>query len=237
MDGYSYYNIFDTKGMEYLIVIGFLLMLIPFWLILNRSVKMGEKLNRLWGVLSPDGLGVPQGLYFSKNHTWAYLQKSGIAKVGLDALLLHITGNISLKYYINAGDSIKRGDKLAEISHNGKTLSIFSPISGIIIKPNNSLQEDLEALYSDPYDKGWMFQIKPSQWKMEAQYCYLAEEASAWIKNEVVRYKDFLFMNINNSSADVLPIVMQDGGELTESSLSEMPDVLWQDFQKEFLSL
>ena len=40
MDGFSYYNIFDTKGIEYLVVIAFLLLLIPFWLALNKQVKI-----------------------------------------------------------------------------------------------------------------------------------------------------------------------------------------------------
>jgi hypothetical protein len=31
-------------------------------------------------------------------------------------------------------------------------------------------------------------------------------------------------------------IVLQDGGELAENSLSELPDDLWLDFQQEFLN-
>jgi hypothetical protein len=31
-------------------------------------------------------------------------------------------------------------------------------------------------------------------------------------------------------------VVLQDGGELTENSLSELPDDVWLDFQKEFLN-
>ncbi len=39
MDGFTYINIFETKGIEYLAIIAFLVMLIPFWLLLNRKSK------------------------------------------------------------------------------------------------------------------------------------------------------------------------------------------------------
>ena len=44
MDGFTYYNIFDTKGIEYLFIIAFLILLIPFWIIINKD-KQSYKTN------------------------------------------------------------------------------------------------------------------------------------------------------------------------------------------------
>jgi glycine cleavage system H protein len=41
MDGFSYTNIFATKGIEYLMIIAFMLIIIHFWIALNR--KAGKK--------------------------------------------------------------------------------------------------------------------------------------------------------------------------------------------------
>ena len=41
MDGFSYTDIFDTKGIEYLIIIAFLLLIIPVW-ILYQPTGNGE---------------------------------------------------------------------------------------------------------------------------------------------------------------------------------------------------
>jgi glycine cleavage system H protein len=70
MDGFTYYNMFDTKGIEYLVVIAFLLLLIPFWLALNRRVNVKETVRKALGVLSANVLRIPQGVFYSKNHTW-----------------------------------------------------------------------------------------------------------------------------------------------------------------------
>lgn len=235
MDGFSYYNIFDTKGIEYLAIIAFFLLLIPFWLALNKKVKIKDQFQKILGVLSANNLKVPQGIFYSKAHTWAYLEKSGTAKIGLDDLLVHITGKVNINHLKNAGDNICKGDLLAEIDQNGKSLHIFSPISGKIINQNLALNVNHELLNEDPYGKGWIYTIKPSKWVAEIPSFYMADEATNWLTKELERYKDFLAMNLTKYSPKSSLTILQDGGELSENSLSGLPNGLWQDFQKEFL--
>lgn len=236
MDGFSYYNIFDTKGIEYLAVIAFLLLLIPFWLALNKQVKIKDQFRKMLGVLSANKLKVPQGIFYSKNHTWAYLEKSGTAKIGLDDLLVRITGEVRINQLKNVGDDIGKGELLAEIDQNGKSLRIFSPISGKVLDMNPALNVDHGLLNEDPYGKGWIYSIKPSNWLAEIPSFYLADEATDWLKKELERYKDFLAINLRKYSPETSLIILQDGGELSENSLSGLPNGLWQDFQDEFLS-
>jgi glycine cleavage system H protein len=65
MDGFSYTNIFETKGIEYLIIIGFLLLIIPFWLAINRKNAMAKELRSTLGILTAAILKIPEGLYFN----------------------------------------------------------------------------------------------------------------------------------------------------------------------------
>jgi len=131
MDDFSYINIFDTKGIEYLAIIAFLLLLIPFWLVLNKRVEIKEQFQKVMNVFSSGMLNIPQGIFYSKNHTWAFLEKSGVATVGLDDLILHITGDISVRSLKSAGDKIHKGELLAEINQEGKTYCYFPYFGGI----------------------------------------------------------------------------------------------------------
>jgi glycine cleavage system H protein len=237
MDGFSYSDIFATKGLEYLIIIAFLVLLIPFWIMLNKQVKMTRQLKNALGILSANILRIPQGLFYSKNHTWMHLEKSGAAKVGLDDLLLHITGEVKFSHLKNPGDMINKGDLLTEINQNGKLLAIFSPVSGKIVETNPILHEHPGTLNEDPYGKGWIYKIKPSNWIAEAKSCYLAEEATIWSERELLRFKDFLAVTMKNNSPEASMVILQDGGELCDHSLSALPDETWKDFQKEFLNL
>jgi len=237
MDGYSYFNIFDTKGIEYLMIIMFFLFLIPFWLILNKESSMVRQIKKVIGTLSLGLLKIPQGIYYSKNHTWAFLEKSGTAKIGLDDFIVHITGELSFDKFKNEGDSIKKGDLLAQIDKNGKKLQIYSPISGTIITANSELNKTPEIVNHDPYGKGWLYKIKPNNWKTETNEYFLAEEATDWSAKELLRFKDFIAESTTNFSTQPGTIILQEGGELSENVLEEMPNEIWQAFQKEFFSI
>jgi len=236
MDGFSYNNIFETKGIEYLIIIVFLVMIIPFWIIINRQAKKASQIRRTFGNLSAGILKIPQGLFYSKNHTWAFLEKSGTAKVGLDDFLLHITGEVIFSNLKTPGNFINKGELLAYIDQNGKLLQIYSPISGRIINTNTMLYESPGVTNEDPYGKGWIYKIKPSDWIAETDSYYLADEAIAWSKRELERFKDFMAVSMKKYSPETSLVILQDGGELCDQPLSVLPNEVWQDFQKSFLN-
>jgi len=237
MDGFSYSDIFATKGIEYLIIITFLVLLVPFWLVLNNQKQISSTIQKALGFLSASILRIPQGLFYAKNHTWMYMEKSGTAKVGLDDLLLHITGEVKFKIHKNPGDIIIKGDLLTEINQNGKLLRILSPVSGKITNINSTINENPGMLNEDPYGKGWIYKIKPSNWVRETKACYFAEEATNWSTNELERFKDFLAVSMKNYATEPSMVILQDGGELCDHSLSAFSDEIWKDFEKEFLYL
>jgi glycine cleavage system H protein len=236
MDGFTYNNIFETKGIEYLIIIAFLVVIIPFWIVINRQAVKTRKNQKAFGILSANILRIPLGIFYSKNHTWTHLEKSGTAKVGLDDLLLHITGEVKFSNLKNPGNFINKGELLADIDQNGKLLQIYSPISGRIMNTNTILSESPGVINEDPYGKGWIYQIKPSEWIAETDSYCLAEEAIAWSKKELERFKDFLAVSMKKYSPETSMVILQDGGELCDKPLSGLPDEIWQDFQKSFLN-
>jgi glycine cleavage system H protein len=237
MDGFSYSDIFATKGMEYLVIIAFLAMLIPFSIILNKQVKITRQIQKAIGILSAGILRIPQGLFYGRNHTWMFMERSGKAKVGLDDLLLHITGEVKFSHLKKPGELIHKGELLTEIEQNGKLLRIFSPVSGKILNTNPLLNESPAILNEDPYGTGWIYQVKPSNWIAEVKSCYFAEDATNWSENELARFKDFLANTMKNHSPEASMVILQDGGELTDHTLTAFADDTWKDFQKEFLNL
>lgn len=235
MDGFTYNNIFDTKGIEYLIIIGFLLLIIPFWIFLNKPLTLRVKIRETFGVLTEKILRIPQGLFYSKNHTWAHLEKSGYARVGLNDLLLHITGKVELSKFKAQGEKIMKGDVIAEISQDGKRLKISSPLSGQIQGINTSLMDKPDLINEDPYGRGWMYKIKPEKWIEETSSYLMAEQATAWLKEELVKLKDFVAISIKKYTPETSLVIMQEGGELSDNPLSELPEEAWKDFQTQFL--
>jgi len=235
MDNFSYSNIFETKGFEYIAIIAFFIVLVPFWIILNKQGIIKHKIKKVIKILSFDILKIPQGVFYCKNHTWAYMEKSGTASVGLDDFLLHTTGEVQLINLKNRGEIIHQGELLTEVMKDDHLLKMYSPISGEIMSINAQLNENPEFLNNDPMGKGWLYKIKPSKWKNETQTFYIAEDATNWAKMEMQRFKDFLALSGQKYLNATTSPILQDGGELLDHTLSGLPNSVWEDFQENFL--
>lgn len=235
MDSYTYVDIFETKGIEYVVIIAFLLLLIPFSILLNKKARSAGELKRSFSPLMLNQLSIPNGIFLSRNHTWVYLERSGMAKIGLDQLACGFAGNLDLHPLRYSNEMIRKGDVLAEIGPVGKRLRIFSPVSGRIIKANPVLDRESTELPAMNDEKDWLFEIMPTDWKSETSNYLLAGEAAAWFKSELERLKDFLAVNTSRYSNDHNMVVLQDGGELRHDLIDELPPETWKKFQKEFL--
>jgi glycine cleavage system H protein len=236
MDGFTYTNIFETKGIEYIVIIAFLILIIPFWIILNKPAVIKQKIQESWDILTANLLKIPQGLFFSNNHTWTYLKKSGLASIGIDDFLLKTLGEFKVINLYQSGDKIKKGDIISEIHQNGKLLKIKSPISGEIQEMNDEIIESHELINQNPYESGWFYEIKPLNWVEETNSYYLGDKAKSWIKKEIDRLKDFISISIGKHSTEPSMVTLQEGGELRANPLAELHKETWNDFQEEFLN-
>jgi glycine cleavage system H protein len=233
MEQFVYSNIFDTKGIEYLVVIAFLLLIIPFWIQLNKPVRAKMRLGDTLRALTPEVLRIPKGLHFSKNHTWSFLERSGLASVGMDDLLLHLTGGVELEYLKKQQARVKKGDPLVKISQGKKMLVIHSPLTGEIEDLHSTLSEDPGSLTEDPY-RSWLVKIKPDNWTGETRECLLAEDARQWAERELDRFKEFMTSALSEEAGGG-EAVLQTGGELLDHPLSKMSQGIWNAFQEKFL--
>lgn len=232
MDGFHYYNLFETKGFEYILTIAFFLLLIPFWILLNKKAKITQKIGEAFGTLTMRALKLPKGVYHSPNHSWMYLLKSGKARIGLSDLLLKITGNITVVPLKQAGEKIRQGEPLLEIKQGEKTICLESPLSGKVIRFSNDAASEL---MHDPYGNGWLFELEPNNWIAETKDYFLADKASYWAEWEIVRFKDFLIASLAKHEPSLQTNALQDGGELREHIMEEMPEEIWADFGTVFL--
>ncbi len=235
MEGFTYSDIFETKGIEYLVIIGFFAILIPFWLLLTRKVKIAETVRKALGAISLRSLRIPQGIFYSGNHTWAHLERSGFASVGIDDLLVHITGEVTFMGLKNTGDRIVKGEPMGIIGHNGSSLKILSPVSGEVLTVNPVLRNDPGSVSEDPYQKGWMYKLKPSDWVAETSSYRLAGDATSWFEQELARFRDFLARYAMGLSPESSRLILQDGGEISDHILTELPPEVWNKFQDDFL--
>jgi glycine cleavage system H lipoate-binding protein/ABC-type phosphate transport system substrate-binding protein len=186
-------------------------------------------------MMSESSLSLPKGLYFDKTHTWAFMEKDGIVRVGINDFLHHITGPYTRIKMRNPGDSVTKNEYLFSLIQDGKQLNIYAPFSGKIIDINESLVTNPSLINRSTYNEGWIYKIEPTNWVREIQFLRMAGSYKEWLKAEFLRIKDFLSANINTKTSELNFVAYQEGGELKDNVLKDFGPEVWEDFQKHFI--
>jgi glycine cleavage system H lipoate-binding protein len=188
-------------------------------------------------LLIKNSIEVPKGLYFDKTHTWAFMEKDGNVKVGMDDFLQHVTGKLTKVRMKEAGEKVRKGEKIVTIIRDGKQLNLYAPISGTIISQNNAVAKDSTLINSSPFSEGWVYLIEPKNWLREVQFMFMGEKYTEWLQEEFVRLKDFVSVAIKADRMAFERVVMQDGGELADNVLADLEPEIWEDFQTQFIDV
>ena len=229
----------ETSNTWLIVLVVFVItgMIVP---IMMRTTKVKKSHNahneiQLAQGLNENSVIAPKGLYFDKTHTWAFMEKNGTVKVGIDDFLQHITGTITRIKMKEAGDKVRKGEKIMTIIRDGKRLNLYAPISGVIKEQNQSLVADSWLVNSSPYADGWVYLIEPKNWTREIQFMFMGEKYKEWIRNEFSRLKDFVADSMKVNTLAYSHVILQDGGELSDNVLADLAPEVWEDFQTRFI--
>ena len=103
----------------------------------------------------------PNDLRYHKEHEWIRVQGKqatlGISQFAQDAL-----GDIVFIDLPKSGAAVTAGQQIGEVESTKTTSSIYTPVSGTVVKINPDLKDLPEAVNADPYGKGWMAVIEMS---------------------------------------------------------------------------
>jgi len=184
---------------------------------------------------SEKSIVIPGGVLFGRSHTWAFMEKDGAVRVGIDDFLQHVTGAITRVRIKSPGEKVLKGDHILSLVQKGKQLDIQSPVSGTITSVNEKLAANTSVINSSPYNEGWVYTIEPDNWVQESRLMAMAGKYIDRIRQEFTQVKDFLASLPGVSSDRYASIVLQDGGELKDGLLEEFGPEIWEEFQEEFL--
>ncbi len=231
----------QTKGSSFwlfiiggLVISGVILTLV-YRIFSSKSVIGADKNIVITNALNENTLKAPQGLYFDKSHTWAFMERDGVVRIGVDDFLQHITGNITRVKMKEPGEHVRKGEAILTLIKDGKQLNIYAPVTGTIKEYNQALAIDSSLINSAPYTAGWVYMIEPKNWLREIEFLFMGDRYKDWLSDEFSRLRDFFAASVRTNSSAYAHIILQDGGELTDNVLADLEPQVWEDFQTRFL--
>lgn len=132
-----------------------------------------------------EGYGMPDELYYTKDHTWARVEDDGTVTSGIDAYGGTAVGEIEFIDLPLEDDEFDAGDAFGSIESAKWVGGLIMPVSGTVIEVNPEIEENLELLADDPYGEGWMIKIQPSDMDNDLAALYHGDSVEDWFVKDM----------------------------------------------------
>ena len=125
---------------------------------------------------------IPGDLKYSKTHEWVRIS-GDTARAGITDHAQDTLGDITFVELPKIGAALKKGSEAGVIESVKAASDLLSPVSGEVVAVNEALASAPEAVNSDPYGAGWLFEVKIAD-KSEASGLMDAAEYEKFLETE-----------------------------------------------------
>lgn len=144
-------ELFATKGIEYVLVITYLLLLVGGWkFVFPKSARART---------TQEHGGVPDGYFFHQGHTWAELVDERTVRVGIDDFAQKAIGHASEFVLPTPGTPVNQGEAGWEVRRAGEYFAMVSPVTGVVTAVNGDVVQSPGLVNAHPYGEGWLVEV------------------------------------------------------------------------------
>lgn len=222
-------DLFVTKGVEYLLVIGFLGALLAYWRLLAR--RAAPRLTPLpAGPAAASNSGwfqLPLERFYHHGHGWARPDADGLVALGIDDFAQKLVGQADRIELPPVGGRVGRAAPLSRLQVGGRSVELQAPIDGEVVFRNDAVLARPGLVNDDPYGKGWLLRVRPSRWQEDAGELLSGKQAKGFLD----RIEDALRAKM----APSFGLLLQDGGVPVSGIARVLAGEDWDRLAREFL--
>lgn len=230
METSGYVDIFATKGIEYIFILCFIIVLAFFWKFLKRAGESAQHSDPAYD--DPDQLGLKycrlrENFHYHQGHSWVEQEGPDVARIGIDDFAQKLIGPVDFIDLPPVGALLEQVEKAWRIGRNYTTIDILSPLSGEVLAINDQVLNDPQVVNRDPYGKGWLLKVRAPKMNCSMTNLLKGKLAAVWMKEDI---EDFC-QKISQDSAShtqVNPV------QKNETVGKQSPDK-WNELARDFL--
>ncbi len=128
-----------------------------------------------------DGYEVPKGLYYHEEFGWARIE-DGKVRMGITDYAQKQLREIVFVELPSAGDTVTQSEPFGTVESVKAVSDLVAPLSGTIEEVSEEVQNKPETLNEDPYGKGWLLIISPSNLDKELKALMDFDKSVEWHK-------------------------------------------------------
>lgn len=133
-----------------------------------------------------DGHEVLEGLYYSKDWFWVKIE-NGKARMGLTDYAQKQLREIVYVELPSVGGNVNVNEPFGSVESVKAVSDLIAPLSGTIEQSNQDVVGKPETLNEDPFGKGWLLVIKPSNLDSELKQLMDFNASVEWHKSLIAK--------------------------------------------------
>jgi glycine cleavage system H protein len=184
---------------------------------------------RMVSSLKEFGINPPSNVFLHPGQTWAAVEGSGEAMIGVNALASKAIGKVDGFALPEVGQAVRQGERLFSLRQGERTAEFVAPMDGTISSINEALAENGSLDSSD-----WVCKVQPENLSISVKAMKFAEDAIKWTYDELSKLQEMVAMQIPRMQT--VGITMQDGPLALDKVLETLDDETWNMFQERFLN-
>jgi len=130
------------------------------------------------------GYNIPDELYYHNEHAWVKKESDEVVVVGMNEFYLKMAGDTTYIDLPFEGDEVAQGETCGKIQSSKWVAKLVAPLSGEVTEVNSELEDDPTLMNKDPYDKGWVFKMKPTKLSDELGSLLHGDAVQPWLETE-----------------------------------------------------
>lgn len=106
-------------------------------------------------------LNLPDDVRYTDDHEWTK-SNGDVIRIGISDYAQDQLGDIVFVELPEVGSTFDKGEEFGTVESVKAVSELYMPIGGEIMAINEELADEPERVNSDPYNGGWMVDVKPS---------------------------------------------------------------------------
>jgi len=134
-------------------------------------------------VVKVENYEVPEGLYYSNDFEWIKIEGDKV-RMGITDYAQKQLREIVYAELPDAGAAVKQSEPYGTLESVKAVSDLVAAISGTVEEVNAEVRSQPELLNEDPYEKGWLLIVKPTNLQAELASLMDFDKAVEWHKNQ-----------------------------------------------------
>ena len=103
----------------------------------------------------------PEDVRYTKEHEWARAEGERV-RIGITDYAQDALGDVVYVDLPQVGAAVRAGEPFGEVESTKSVSDVYSPIDGVVVERNPSIEDRPELVNEQPYGDGWLLLVEPT---------------------------------------------------------------------------